>query len=485
MDTGFLTALDDVDDQVASGLITAQPFSPPRLSDSQLKQLELLQHLSLYSELLILVCAEKGMGKTFIAKALSASREVPDQSLMLEADFSLSYLDILHNLAQFLDLAELADDVEGIEQQVLTQCLQISEEEQGSFLLIVDQADQLSDGVLEDLNQLALLAPSVFHIILLAPLGFENKLLMLAEPQAPFHIMEVEPLLVDEAEVLLLEQFPDKEWSAEQVDYIVQQSVGNPGKILYLAQQIVSGVKQQEEADVAKFPVTHIAALILVASALLVAYFYKNSGESVEVASEAVVVEAQANIQPAETLLKPSLIGGGDVPSERFIANTEIAEEIDFNFSEPASDDLPLNQAVGSEQVVLKTPVLVPPLLETAKVKADAVRSTVSKQSVVVYSNNEKTLLAATKSSFVIQLFGSYSSKNAQDFMTDNATKAVQLRRYRTEHKGKAWHVVIAGPFESRIAATQQSKRLTEKLRQQKPWIRSISPIQLSLKARN
>ena len=101
------------------------------------------------------------------------------------------------------------------------------------------------------------------------------------------------------------------------------------------------------------------------------------------------------------------------------------------------------------------------------------------------YSNNEKTLLAATKSSFVIQLFGSYSSKNAQDFMTDNATKAVQLRRYRTEHKGKAWHVVIAGPFESRVAATQQSKRLTEKLRQQKPWIRSISPIQLGLKARS
>lgn len=479
MDTGFLTALEDVDDQVASGLITAQPFSPPSLSDSQLKQLELLQHLSLYSELLILVCADKGMGKTFIAKALSASREVPDQSLMLEADFSLSYLDILHNLAQFLDLAELADDVEGIEQQVLTRCLQISEEEQGSFLLIVDQAEQLSDGVLEDLNQLALLAPSALHIVLLGPLGFENKLLTLAEPQAPFHIMEVEALLDDEAEVLLLEQFPDKEWSAEQVDYVVQQSVGNPGKILYLAQQIVSGVKQQKETDVAKFPVTHIAALVLVASALLVAYFYKNSGESIVAVSETVIVETQTNIQPAEGLLEPSLIGAADasVSTAKTIGHTEIVEEVDFNFSEPASVDLPLNQTVSSAK---KAPVLEKPVLEVSEITPTA-----PKQSVMTYSNDEKVLLAAAKSSFVVQLFGSYSSKNAQTFMVDNATKSLPFLRYKTEHKGKPWHVVVAGPFESRATATQQSKRLTAKLRQQNPWIRSISPIQLNLQSKN
>ncbi|MGK0405331.1 MAG: type II secretory pathway predicted ATPase ExeA, partial [Oleispira sp.] len=243
MDTDFLAALDSVDEQVNEKEMTSQAFSPPNLSSSQLKQLELLQHLSLYSELLIVVCAKKGMGKTFIAKSLFAVREIPDQSLMFEADCSLSYLDILHNLAQFLDLADLADDIEGIEQQVLSQCLYVSEEEQGSVLLIIDQAEQLSNEVLEDINQLALLAPHALHIMLLAPLGFDNKLLALPEPRAPFHIMDLEPLADDEAEVLLLEQFPQKEWEAEHIDYIVQQSAGNPGKILYLAQKLLSGFK--------------------------------------------------------------------------------------------------------------------------------------------------------------------------------------------------------------------------------------------------
>ena len=83
MDSEVITALDDVDQDLNARLNSTAPFSPPSLSVSQYKQLELLQHLSLYSELVILFSGEKGMGKTFIAQALIASREDPDQSLMI------------------------------------------------------------------------------------------------------------------------------------------------------------------------------------------------------------------------------------------------------------------------------------------------------------------------------------------------------------------------------------------------------------------
>ncbi len=68
MDTESLAALDNSEDLNGSHL-TTQALSPSNLPNSQLKQLELLQHLSFYSELLILICANKGMGKTFIAEA--------------------------------------------------------------------------------------------------------------------------------------------------------------------------------------------------------------------------------------------------------------------------------------------------------------------------------------------------------------------------------------------------------------------------------
>ncbi|MEH6449314.1 MAG: AAA family ATPase [Oleispira sp.] len=484
MDTEFFAALDDdVDASMDERLITTQPFSPPSLSSSQLKQLELLQHLSSYSELLILVCADKGMGKTFIAKALLASREVPDQSLMLEAYFSLSYLDALHKLAQFLDLAELADDVDSIEQQILVQCLQISAEEQGSVLLIIDQADQLSDDVLEDINQLALLAPSALHIMLLAPTIFENKLLTLTEPQAPFHVMAVESFIDDEAEILLLEQFPDKDWSAEQVDYIVQQSVGNPGKILYLAQQIVAGVKpQQKNVEATKFPITHIAAMLMVASVLVVAYFYQNNSTVLE--SDNIIVEASTPFAAESIPVESSLAIAEGVPfvatvEEASLIDTAATKEVDFNFTAPVAADLLQEQSrvlsePRSNELVQSGPVL----------KETVINEAVTKEHEIVYSKNEQVLIAAASSEFVIQLFGSHSSDNALAFIGDNATKAIQLRSYQTEHKGKPWHVVIAGPFKSRALANEQSKALTTTLRKQNPWVRSISPIQAQLKAR-
>ena len=467
MDTGFLAALED--DQVADSLIRTQPFSPPRLTISQVKQLELLQHLSLYSELLILVCAEKGKGKTFIAKALSASREVPDQSLMFEADFSLTYLDVLHNLAQFLDLAELADDLDGIEQQVLAQCLTIAAEDQGSVLLIIDQADQLSDNVLEDINQLALLAPNALHIMLLAPLGFENKLLMLTEPQAPFHVMEIEALSGEEAELLLLEQYPDKEWDAEQLDYIVQQSVGNPGKIFYLANQLISGVvPKQADVEAPRFPITHIAAILLVASALVMAYMYQDNYSEVEIQPEIAMLEVTPALTSEPELYVPALNAVEEELPEVIEKETVTSEEVDFNF-------------IGSE-----TEVIAQAAISKATVSAEtAIKETIAIDNKVVYSKQEQVLLSATSSDFVIQLFGSYSSKSAQTFIGDHATKAIPLNRYQTQHKGKPWHVVVAGPFASRPAAVIKSKKLSTKLRQQKPWVRSISPIQTELKSRN
>jgi DamX protein len=486
MDTEFLAALDNVNGQVSEPLMTMPAFSPPSLSSSQLKQLELLQHLSLYSELLILVCAEKGMGKTFIAKSLFASREAPDQSLMLEADFSFSYLDILHNIAQFLDLADLADDVQGIEQQVLTQCMQITEEDQGSVLLIIDQAEQLSDSVLDNINQLALLAPSALHIMLLAPLGFENKLLALAEPQAPFHMMDIEPLAEDEAEILLLEQFPEKEWEAEQADFIVQQSAGNPGKILYLAQQLLSGLTPPQEAiSASKFPVTHAAAIALVAFALIGAYFYQSSTAVVDVEPEAEssVFEATALEAASPKELPLPQVDLTIAPSSEII---ESVEEVDFNFPQPvAVKELNTLDSVANEQDLSEPASRNLAVVEPEMKAALLTKPAEPLRPKAAYSKDEQLLMSASDGAFIIQLFGSYSADNAQAFINTNSSKAMQLLKYQAEYTRKPWHVVVAGPFESREVALQKSKELTVKLRNQKPWIRPITAIQSVLKSRD
>jgi DamX protein len=492
MDSEVITALDDVDQDLNARLNSTAPFSPPSLSVSQYKQLELLQHLSLYSELVILFSGEKGMGKTFIAQALIASREDPDQSLMIDADFLSTYLDILQQIAQHIDLAEL-DNVEALESQVIGRCQQLLDDEQGSFLLIVDDADQLSNEVLLNLNQLALIQPNALHVMFLATPALEEVLSELPEPHAPLHIMQVDCLTESESEIVLLEQFPDQDWSGEQVDYMLKQAKGSPGKLMYIAQQLAAGSgDQDEQKEKSKFPITHIAAMLLVASVLIVSFLYKNSQTTAIEAPqtsqiEAVSVTSVATVDP-EMQIKEEVAAIKDASEE----------EIDFNFIEPVS--VSSNSSIEgnvdgaitqSDQTSIDSPVVKSPKIKDStitnkKVTDDTVSATKTDRAgkSISFSIDEERLLSAKSTTFATQLFASYSEKSAQTFIQDNKTKVGALLYYRTEYKGKPWFVVVSGPFESKDIARAEVAKLPASLRKQKPWVRSIEPIQASLVVR-
>ncbi len=491
METENLTALDDVTLAASERLIPNAAFSPPVLADSQFKQLELLQHLSLYSELLIFVSADSGMGKTFIANALLASREAPDQSLMLKADFSLSYVDILHKLAVFLDLADLADDIESIENQILSRCLQISDDDQGSLLVIIDQADQLSDETLEEVNHLALLATNALHIMIIAKPELEQQLIELPEPQAPVHVMAIEPLAEQEAEMLLLQSFPEQEWSAEDVDYILQQGVGNPGKILYVAQQLLAGVKPAAQKKLlVKFPITHIAAMLLVASALVMSYFYQHTLADKKPNTNGL----QVNIGIVTTAEKVSDVSALDANFEQAINQNElgltsgslisegkvsIEEEVDFNFNEPEASSVKDSAAID---VIAESSTENTNEIGSAKTEVVVEQF---KPLTKTYTYDERILLEAVDNNFIIQLFASYSMKNAKGFVNKYKSSQNDLHIYKAEYKSKPWFVVVSGPYASKIAASSQAKKLPKELRQQNPWIRSIQAIQQLLKERD
>lgn len=496
MDTETMTALDDeVDHDIDTRLISVAPFSPPSLSTSQYKQLELLQHLSLYSELLILFSGEKGMGKTFIAQALIASREDPDQSLMVAADFSLSYLDVLQQIAQYIDLAEL-DDVAALEQHIVEYCAQLVKDDQGSFLLVIDQADQLTNQVLMHLNQLALIQPNALHVMLLSTPILEEALLELPEPHAPLHIMQVDSLTEDESEIVLLEQFPEQEWGGEQVDYMLQQSDGNPGKLMYIAQRLAEGGTEDNAKEKTKFPITHIAAILLVASILVVSFLYKNN----QPASQKI--EALVLVSPVAAEAEEGAKASASKPVENIVE-----EEIDFNFIEPTAVTVASDSIVdsASTQKIVSSPVIKQPVTELEAKRVETDKATPAEKLLAAekitikdvesvkagavkgdddFSDAEQILLIATASKFVAQLFGSHSEKSAKTFMQENKSNTGQLLSYRTEYKGKPWFVVVSGPFQSRESAKKAVARLPAALRKQQPWVRSIAPIQTLLNAR-
>ena len=125
------------------------------------------------------------------------------------------------------------------------------------------------------------------------------------------------------------------------------------------------------------------------------------------------------------------------------------------------------------------------PSKETLSSKEPVVAEVAAPQAPKVsYSADEQELMSAANSAFVIQLFGSFNVKNSKTFQNAHETDGTRLLQYEGEYQNKPWYVVIAGPFNSKPLALEASKKLSSRLRDQKPWVRSISDIQTVLRNR-
>jgi DamX protein len=354
------------------------------------------------------------------------------------------------------------------------------------MLLILDQATQLDDEVLEDLNNLALLAPNALHLMLIATPEFEEKLSQLSEPKAPIHVVDIDDLPDDETTTLLLQSFPDKEWSEEEIEYILHNSEGNPGKTIYIAQEFFSGNKTLSTTATAtsKFPIVHIAALAIVAIILSGFYFYQSSSQDNAaklVDKESINAVQQPAIEINNTDSQPiSKADGGRVDkSDEASGNAEVIstvavtpvseantssaaitenvsdEVVDFNFS----NNVPVEQ--GKSEPLTVTEKTTEPKSTVEKIKTDTPLS-------------DKTEI---NGNFVIQLFGSYDQKSAKSFMRTYTSAEISLRLYQTVNNGQPWYVVVSKPYANRANAKDQVSKLPSKLRSQGPWVRTVESL--------
>lgn len=460
-------------------LIPEASFVPPSLSPGQFKQLELLQHLALYSELLIVITGEEGAGKSFLANALIASREEPEYSLLIKADFMLGLPAILQQIAQSQDLPDPGKDVSVALNTLAEYCQQLVENDE-SFLLILDQADQLDAETLQAIAQLALIAPANFHVALAGRPALEAEVLSLPEAQPPVHIMSVEPFSQEESENLLLEAYPEEEWDKPTLDALISLSDGAPGKLLGNGKKYLDGESLSQPGKAPqgiKFPITHVAAMLMVASALLVSFLYSGSDATNEVESD--LAKPVVQDETSDSQLVGSSTGFTEVQPQQVVAagseeGSLLPVEPDFNYPDTASAN---TSAVASSAKIADSAEVAPPVV---KDKPEPVRG--DEPVRVAYKLDEAILLAAPANNYVIQLFGSHTLKNARAFASEYRAQIGTTLMYQTQHKGKDWYVVVLGPYVNRAAGVSKVKKLPAKLRAQNPWVRSVESVQKVIK---
>lgn len=80
---------------------------------------------------------------------------------------------------------------------------------------------------------------------------------------------------------------------------------------------------------------------------------------------------------------------------------------------------------------------------------------------------------------YTLQVLGTRTEATAQAFIKQNTA---QYHYFRKEHQGQALFVVTYGVFVDRAAAQAAINSLPEKIRNDKPWPRTILSIQQELR---
>lgn len=467
--------------------------------------LDQLLHLCQFSQQMLVITGEPGVGKTRIAHALADSLEEQDELCFLALSLGQTLEQILVAIAESFNLEiPAAVSVENlltiIEQHIADNFSSESEEENdGLILLIIDNAEHLDSQSIAVLASLIENKPQPYplHLVLVGePLlvsrldGLESESLQISDFHLPaLSLDETVDYLnfrMEMADYLGPEIFTDS-----VVDPWWRQSRGQLNLIHEMAQdKLLESVTPEAPRSRSHLPIFHIIAIPAVIAIATVMYIYLDDPEPAPGLQVAVPVQqSSVSIQAASAA------------SSIALTKTETS-------TQPLLPSLPQAQSVTSVVATVSTEVSAPavsassvaavainetpkPVIETAKpvVETPSVEKpeVVSRSSVSAkiteakpsgaYTADEEKILNWSANQFTIQLLGVSSLKAAKEFVSSQSN-ARDLLIFKTRRAGKDWFVVITGHHPSNAQARSAINQLPAVQREAGPWPRQIKVIQ-------
>ena len=494
--------------------LSTDPFADdphfPFYQGAQRRQiLEQLLHLCQFSQNLLVVTGDYGVGKTRMAQALIDSLDDLDDIAFVEGQITSDISSVISDvLAQF----ELED------KSAFVEFCQKKSDQDGLVVLIVDNAHHLADEVVADLiNLLEENGDSRLHVV------------MFAEP----HLLE-RLNKVDAPDIVLTDFLLEKFSLADSVDYLnfrmemsdylgpeifVETKVEpwwrqSQGQLLalhdYAHEKLLESISESRATKSYK-PTTlvpHIVAVSVLLGGSLLGYLYVGN-DSNETSAAQVSESFPIAVQPVSSSasIQSSAQISSTAPSQ--IVGTPVVESISqpvltsANSSEGALNAeseksqiqevkqsvVPLAQASSEYQVVQK-PIEASVSSNTKEVKSIAASSKpvigtknkIDKNGDLpskvsgAYTAQEKIILSWSETEFTLQIVGLSSEKSALEFIANQSNKK-DLLLFKSIRQGKDWYVVVSGHYPNAATARQAAKSLPESQLKATPWPRDLKTI--------
>lgn len=523
----------------------AQDYSFPLFTGAGRRQLlDQLLHLCQFSNSVLAVLGEPGVGKTRIAHAFMDSLSDQDQICFLSLQSGQNLEQVLTAIAQTFGinagpLPSTDNLLAALEVFIAEEALA---EEDGLAVVVVDNAQHLDDQTL-----------TVFSALLNNfPQQNRLHLALFGEPSVMRRLERLSP------ETLLINDFYLQSFSlAESVDYLNfrmemadylgpeiftesivdhwwRQAQGQLGILHEYAQErLLESVTPKPLFQKRSLPVAHIVALSLLITIVGVVFLYMGDEDSpapmVAIApSIAPTVTPSVNQQasngtleltststPVQPLLQslpqpqqPNQIaaqaqqtqvtaaqgnaaqGNAGQQATSEFAREEVVPLAQLPTTSVKKPDAAVSTPVQSQPVIATaqpaSPVNVQPVSESAPkpvVVEPMPQATVTKKPLATTASpQERNILAWGTTEYTVQLLGVSNRKAALDYMAAQPNKT-DLLMFKSKRQGNDWFVVVTGRFASSAEARQAISRLPVSQRDAGPWPRDVKTIQTEIKA--
>ncbi|WP_297528314.1 AAA family ATPase [Thiohalobacter sp.] len=523
-DNGYQAALGLAQEPFAEGVADAFFYADPAL----MQRLDLLAHLTQFSDQLLLIHAPQGAGKTTLARQFRLRAPESWLVCMLSGNELASTDDVRQRLAACLGLdAELDAD------ELALQALRRGEalQQDGRLaVLVIDDAQAMSDEAVQallGLGESPRQTVQALRMLLFAEPGLDQRLLKLGLNPARdplVHRLDIAPFDAQQSAAYLMYRLAiagysgDSPFSATEVRAMHKRAEGRPGALNRLARQTLDERAQRVTA----MPGTPAGRVqkrrwllggSALALALVVAWTLFSSGSDegepplVELtlpppaaqapsgtatpAPPETVAETGPTQEEAPAAAEATAAPGPPVATEtvapRQASGTVAGEQPPPNKAPHAAE--PDTAPALSAQATTPRPEASAsaPASEPPEATAEASPAP-GKPSPPPTTPPEDPFLAWVKAQpadhWTLQLLGVREATSAQAFLrrhglADDPRTGVLHSRY----KGGDWYVAIHGSFPDRAAARAAIARLPAAVRKGQPWPRRMGEVQAAIAA--
>lgn len=514
----------------------AQDYSFPLFTGAGRRQLlDQLLHLCQFSNSVLVVSGETGVGKTRTAHAFMDSLSDQDQICFLSLQSAQNLEQVLTVIAQTFGinagpLPSVENLLSAIEAFIAEEAMV---EEEGLAVVVVDNAQLLDDQTLAVLTALLNNFPQQnrLHLALFAEPSLMSRLERASPETLLINDFHLQPFSLAESvdylnfRMEMADYLGPEIFSESMVDPWWRQAQGHLGILHECAQErLLESVTPKLAFDKRSLPVAHIIAIALLIAVVGVAFLYMGDEDKpvapvvvapalVPSTSQAVsssALELTSTNTPVQPLLQslpqpqqPNQMAAQQAQAQNAQAqSTGSATQASNEFAR--EEVVPLAQlpttsvkkpevtssaptaTVPQQPVVEAAPTVVAPAPvkpEPQPVAVEPVSKPVEKKPLATTaSQQERNILAWGASEYTVQLLGVSNRKAALDYMAAQPNKS-ELLMFKSKRQGNDWFVVITGRFASSAEARQAIGRLPAAQRDAGPWPRDVKTIQAEIKA--